>query len=577
LAVVVILPRSQHLPRRARARLAWLPLAVLAIAAAGFLALGLGEAWSDAPTFDEPVYIAAGLAAVLHHDLTLNDEHPPAPKVLAALPVLLAHPVIPGNRPWAGNDERSYSGRFIDAQLSAGILRKVVFTARLAPLAETTAVAFAVFALGSELLGPAAGAFGGLLWLASPLVLGIGHLDGTDVPLALTTVTASWTLARWLRLRNRPALVWLGLALAGAALSEISGLLVVAAGLAAVGAATVHEAASVRSGARQALARAGLAALVALAAVWITYAVLDPAVLGHPGLLPGPYLDGIRYLWSSDTAAAPGYLAGISWTGGRWWFWPLSLVIKLPAAAVLLYAAGAVAWLPAGRHEQRRALLAAGLPAALLASFTLAMPRDIGVRYLLPVLALWAATSGALVPAAVALRPATRRAALAGTCGLLLAAAVATAVSFPDSLSWTAPPFRPGYAAATDSNEDWGQGLYALRSWASGHHPWVSYFGPRGLAPDPVPGGRPLLATPPARVTGWVAVSATALTSADRSQLAWLRGYCPVRVLDGSILIYRFRHPPVPALVTGRPPAPCGTRLSHVAAPDPAERDAQRP
>ncbi|MGD0928597.1 MAG: glycosyltransferase family 39 protein [Streptosporangiaceae bacterium] len=313
----MILPRSQHLPRRARARLAWLPLAVLAIAAAGFLALGLGEAWSDAPTFDEPVYIAAGLAAVLHHDLTLNDEHPPAPKVLAALPVLLAHPVIPGNRPWAGNDERSYSGRFIDAQLSAGILRKVVFTARLAPLAETTAVAFAVFALGSELLGPAAGAFGGLLWLASPLVLGIGHLDGTDVPLALTTVTASWTLARWLRLRNRPALVWLGLALAGAALSEISGLLVVAAGLAAVGAATVHEAASVRSGARQALARAGLAALVALAAVWITYAVLDPAVLGHPGLLPGPYLDGIRYLWSSDTAAAPGYLAGISWTGPR--------------------------------------------------------------------------------------------------------------------------------------------------------------------------------------------------------------------------------------------------------------------
>ncbi len=414
----MILPRSQHLPRRARARLAWLPLAVLAIAAAGFLALGLGEAWSDAPTFDEPVYIAAGLAAVLHHDLTLSDEHPPAPKVLAALPVLLAHPVIPGNRPWAGNDERSYSGRFIDAQLSAGILRKVVFTARLAPLAETTAVAFAVFALGSELLGPAAGAFGGLLWLASPLVLGIGHLDGTDVPLALTTVAASWTLARWLRLRNRPALVWLGLALAGAALSEISGLLVVAAGLAAVGAATVHEAASVRSGARQALARAGLAALVALAAVWITYAVLDPAVLGHPGLLPGPYLDGIRYLWSSDTAAAPGYLAGISWTGGRWWFWPLSLVIKLPAAAVLLYAAGAVAWLPAGRHEQRRALLAAGLPAALLASFTLAMPRDSGLgagAVRPPLLGRRAPPVGQLLRAARAgARPCSRRTAAAG-------------------------------------------------------------------------------------------------------------------------------------------------------------------
>jgi hypothetical protein len=547
---------------RARSSLHWLSLAVLAIGAAAFLALGVGEAWSDAPTFDEPVYVAAGLAAVLHHDLTLNDEHPPVPKVLAALPVLLVHPVIPGNGRWAGNDERSYSARFIDAQLSAGRLRRVMFAARLVPLAETAGVAFAVFGLASELLGPAAGAFGGLLWLASPLVLGIGHLDGTDVPFALAVVTASWALARWLRLRSRRALVWLGLALGGAALSDISGLLVVAAALAAVIAFTIREAACLRSGARQALARAVLAGLVAVAVMWIPYAVLDPAVLEHPGLLPSPYLDGIGYLRADDTAT-PGYLTGVSYTGGRWWFWPLSLVIKLPGAALLLFCAGAVAWLPANPAARRRALLAVGLPTVLLTGFFVTMPRDIGVRYLLPVLALWAAASGALVPAVRALRPAARRTAAAGTCGLLAAAAVTTATSFPSSLSWTAPPFRPGYAVATNSNVDWGQGLYALRTWAAGRRPWVSYFGPRGLAPDPVPGGRPLLGTPPERVSGWVAVSATVLTSANRSQLGWLQRYCPVQVLDGSILIYRFRQPPAPDASSGRPPSPCPGTWSH--------------
>jgi hypothetical protein len=81
----------------ARAGMSRLPLAVLVLVAAGFLALGLSEAWSDSPTFDEPVYVAAGIAAVLHHDVTFNDEHLPLPKVLAVLPVLLAHPVIPGN------------------------------------------------------------------------------------------------------------------------------------------------------------------------------------------------------------------------------------------------------------------------------------------------------------------------------------------------------------------------------------------------------------------------------------------------------------------------------------------------
>ena len=35
-----------------------LPLMVLAVLAAGFLALGVAEARADAPTFDEPVYVS---------------------------------------------------------------------------------------------------------------------------------------------------------------------------------------------------------------------------------------------------------------------------------------------------------------------------------------------------------------------------------------------------------------------------------------------------------------------------------------------------------------------------------------
>src|ERR1039457_3317246 len=203
-----------------------LPLAALLVAAIGFLALGLAEARTDSPTFDEPGYVAAGLAAVLHHDLTFNDEHPPGPKVLAALPVLLAHPVIPGNGRWSGNDERTYSARFARAQLAAGRLRIVTFTSRLVPLAESAGVAFAVYGLGAELFGATAGAFAGLLWLASPLVLGIGHLDGTDIPFALAVTLCSWALARWLRLRSTRALVWTGLAIGAAAGTQISGLIV---------------------------------------------------------------------------------------------------------------------------------------------------------------------------------------------------------------------------------------------------------------------------------------------------------------------------------------------------------------
>ena len=65
-----------------------LGLQLVWVAIVAFLVLGGFEAWHDSPTFDEPVYVSAGLVAILHHDVADNAEHPPLFKVLAALPVL---------------------------------------------------------------------------------------------------------------------------------------------------------------------------------------------------------------------------------------------------------------------------------------------------------------------------------------------------------------------------------------------------------------------------------------------------------------------------------------------------------
>jgi 4-amino-4-deoxy-L-arabinose transferase-like glycosyltransferase len=542
-----------------------LPLLVLAVLAAAFLALGLAEARADAPTFDEPVYVSAALATVLHHDVDINDEHPPLPKVLAVLPVLLTHPVIPADGHWSGNDELRYGARFVAAQRASGKLRRVTFAARLIPLAEAAGVAFVLYGLAGELAGPVAGALAGALWLASPLVLGIGHLDGTDVPFALGATLASWALLRWLRRRDQRSLAWLGLGLAAAAETQVTGLIVVASALAVI------IAAQWRSGVWRALAQAGLAGLIVWAVVWAVYIAVDPAMLAQlPDLVPRPYLDGISYLASHDTTGSAAYVAGVAYTGGRWWFWPLSLLIKWPAASLVLLVAGAAGCLRLPPGPRGRAGLAIALPAVLLTAVTLASPKDIGLRYLLPALALWAAAAAAgLVtvlagPTATAdstaaaglAVPAGRRLAGAAVAVLLAAAVATTAASFPASIAWTAWPFRPGYAAATDSDIDWGQGWYALRSWSAGRHPWVAYFGPRGLSTGDIPGARPLLGAAPGRVTGWAAVSVSALNSANRDALSWLRDWCPVAVLDSTILVYRFSRPPVAGPAQPRPASP---------------------
>jgi hypothetical protein len=523
------------------------PVGLLLVVAAGFLGLGLHEAWLDSPTFDEPVYVSAGLAAVLHHDATYNDEHPLLPKVVAVLPVLFTHPVVPANGHWDTNDERTYSATFLDAQRRAGLLRSVTLASRVIPLLEAAALAFVLFALGRDLFGRAAGTLAGLLWLLSPFVLGLAHLDSLDVSFALVTALWSWVLLRWLREPTTRRTVLLGLATGAAVLTDVTGLLlVVIAALAVLGAGW-------RGSRRRAARQCALMLLVTWASLWVLYAALDPHVLADPTVIaPAPYLHGIAYLARNDTVAGPGYLFGVAWTGGRWWYWPGALVAKTVPTTLLVLIAGPIAWRTLGTSTRRQAALVLAAPVLCLLAFTVLTPRDIGVRYLLPVLALW------LVAASPIVGVVRRSRAGAWLLGAVVAiSAVAVVLSSPDSLSWVAPPFAPAYRSLTNSDVDWGQGLYRLADWSAGKDPYVAYFGPRGLEPEPIAGARPLLGADPDELRGWVAVSATDLTSQDFSQLAWLRAYCPVGHLGGSILLYRFAAPPSAAPGPARPAGFC--------------------
>ena len=141
---------------------------------------------------------------------------------------------------------------------------------------------------------------------------------------------------------------------------------------------------------------------------------LNPSVLAQPAILPRPYRDGIAYL-AYQAGGARSYLAGIAYTGSRWWFWPVSLAIKVPAAVLVLLIARTPAW---SGHRGASPGRAARGP-------------------------YWGGRAAG----------GQRRRHRAFD---------------PSSAAWTAPPLRPGYAVATDSNLDWGQGLYALRSWSHG-------------------------------------------------------------------------------------------------------------
>ena len=537
-----------------------------------FLATGLVEAWRDAPTVDESVDIAAGVTSIVRHDLRLMPEHGVLTRVLPAAPALLAHPVVPDGPGYRSGDWFDHTDEFVRANTAAGRLQRVVFLSRLVPLLEGLVIAWLLYLLGQRLFGEAAGVLAAVLWLTTPVFVGLGHLVSIDVAFTLATLGFSFALLKFLETPSQRRALVVGLVGGAALLTRHLGLVLIAIAVAVI---AVEGGRRAR---RVALRHAAIVAVVSWATVWIVVRVLASRSGGASGAhldqivsagrghspwsrlvlaIPWPkeWAAGFAYLVLTSTAR-PAYLLGHAWNGGRWWYFLAAVPVKVPLIALIALLVGPIGWLRVPRADVRKAIAVIALPALALYVAVAAQPLDLGLRYAFPSLALWFVAAG---PVVLLGTPLLRR---IGAGALLATQVAALAVAYPHSIAWTPPPFQPAYRYATDSNVDYGQDNGRVNDWASGRAPLVDLLLPRGV--DPPRGSRPLVGVPTADVHGWVAVSPTKLATSDRHALAWLRAYCPVGTIGGSVLLYRFDAPvdprPGPTMPVGLCPGTASVR-----------------
>ncbi len=153
------------------------------------------------------------------------------------------------------------------------------------------------------------------------------------------------------------------------------------------------------------------------------------------------------------------YLLGVESRSAIWWYFPVALTIKLSVPLLLLAAAVALF----ARRQAGNAALAA---AAALLVFSLACRVQIGVRFMLPLVALAVVGLSAAAVKALETRPAAWGVGLAA--GLLVNVAGAV-TAWPDGLGYINALYggpERGRWAVSDSNLDWGQGVPELRRWA---------------------------------------------------------------------------------------------------------------
>jgi hypothetical protein len=74
---------------------------------------------------------------------------------------------------------------------------------------------------------------------------------------------------------------------------------------------------------------------------------------------------------------------------------------------------------------------------------------------------------------------------------------------------------------------------------------------------DPVVGAEALRGADPRIVDGWLAVGASTLTVYNRDELSWVRGYCAVGDIGGTILLYHLERPPDVRPGPDQPVLPC--------------------
>jgi 4-amino-4-deoxy-L-arabinose transferase-like glycosyltransferase len=472
-----------------------------------------GAALRESVTVDEVPHIASGVSYLQKLELRLNEEHPPLPKVLAALPLVLR-----GTHADYSHISWTISEKFFPAYVGQWVFGEWLLTkwndpvttlawARLPMLLLTLALGWVVFAYARRL----GGNWGGLLCLSilvsTPAFLAFGPLVHTDIPVTLFSLLTLWRFAEIWQNPNRKNAVIFGLSLAGALLSKFTaGILFFA--FAAFALSTRWRAVPGQPFAkpearawRRLRWRATLQGILwAALAVYLFYFIfsLNQTTdvlyrLGHGSaaiplrrLLMPPWLYLRGVLMVLITGSRPTFILGHGYPHGVWFYFPVLFVLKSPLSFLgLLVLAAALAL--ALRQKRGPEGNAATIPAELaihwrilwvalivFTGFCMLSRLDLSIRHFsipLALLILLLAPIPRIIERLRQSAPTAGR--LAGaTAGVLTLACLGTAVHaypyyFPyiNALSFG----RPAYALVNDSNLDWNQSLPEARRYTEQH------------------------------------------------------------------------------------------------------------
>jgi hypothetical protein len=274
-------------------------------------------------------------------------------------------------------------------------------------------------------------------------------------------------------------------------------------------------------------------------------------------VLPQAWLYGLLYTYQSALARDT-FLLGEFSKFGRWYYFPVAMLVKTPLATlfggvlalgVLVIAVRRLGW----KILTTWTAACLFVPSAIFLGSAMRSDLNLGLRHILPIYPfLFIGIGLAASYAWREWRHHARRVAIVLALGL----AAETLVAFPNFIAFfnvAAGGSRGGLKLLGDSNLDWGQDLKLLAQWQDQHPTQKLYLVYFGLA-DPWAYGIDYVNFPQGYAfgpqyelrgePGILAVSATELQGIYQDDVyERLRGVEPLDVLGGTIYLYRWPPP----------------------------------
>ena len=573
--------------------LAGLLLALMAL-------LSGGAALRESVTIDEVAHIGAGVSYLQKLELRLIEVHPPLPKVLAALPLVLR-----GVHTDYSHISWTVSKKFISSFLGEWVFGEYLLTkwndpvatlawARAPMLLLTLALGWLVFSYARRM----GGNWGALLCLSvfvsTPAFLAFGPLVHTDIAVTLFTVLTLWRFAEIWQDPSRKNAILFGLSLAGALLSKFTSGILFFAFLVFILSTRWLPVPGQPLGKPEARAWRRLrwqhtlmGILWASLAVYIFYFVFSIRqttdvlyLLGHGAaavplrrLLMPPWLYFRGVAMVLVTGSRQTFLLGHTYPHGVWFYFPILFLLKSPLAflGLLLLALALALALKLKRREpedtaaipQEFAIHWRVLWVSLIVftGFCLLSRLDMSIRHFTIPIVLLILLLAPLprIVASLRLSQSTAGQLVGATAATLAVICLFTAVRaypyyfpFMNSLSFG----QPAYALVNDSNLDWNQSLPAVKRFADQHSLQRIPLDQYGLTDSTsyVPGAELWNCQLPTKADEgqWVVVSANMIM--DGHNCLWLMQYEHEALAGGSMYAFHLpEHIPSPGSAGGPP------------------------